>query len=199
MVNNSVDLTRHIKIRMAASFHKQDFLASKDISPLNKLIDTVFSECLGIAYRYCKTDEQARELSKTCFLSTLKKLLERKEEKFDTVVFLKEYRACIVQTLMQERKGALIADTIIVSAFKTVDENLFAASDYYKTLQATDLIQHIRKLNILQQIIYNLICIDKYSVSEAAQLLQHSELSIKALIEKAKHHLHTSIKQLYND
>lgn len=181
---------------MAASFHKQDFLSSKDISPLNKLIDTVFSECVGIAYRYCKTDEQARELSKTCFLSALKKLLEREEEEFDTVVFLKKYRACIVQTLMQQRKGVAIADTIIISAFKTREGNLFAASDYYKTLQVSDLIQHIRKLNVLQQIIYNLICIDKYSVSEAAQLLQHSELSIKALIEKATHYLYTSIKSV---
>lgn len=181
---------------MVASFHKQDFLAHKDTSALDKLINTVFSECVGIAYRYCKTDEQAQKLSKTCFLSALKKLLEREEEEFDTGLFLKEYIACIVQTLMQQRKGELIADTTIVSAFKPRDGNLFAASDYYKTLQVSELIQHLRKLNILQQIIYNLICIDKYSFSEAAQLLQHSELSIKALIEKAKYNLYTSIKSL---
>lgn len=177
-------------------YHKQDFFSSKDTSALEHLIENVYSYCNGIAARYSKTDEQANELNNVCFLNTLKSLLEKEKEEFDNSDFLKYYTICIVKSILTQRQGERIADTTIVSSYKKKDANLFAASEYYKTLSPNNFIFHLRKLNTLQQIIYNLICIDQFSYTETAEILEHNELSIKALTEKAKYNLFSSIKSI---
>ncbi|GIV26820.1 MAG: hypothetical protein KatS3mg027_0634 [Bacteroidia bacterium] len=179
-------------------YNKQDFLVHKKNNNafLEQLIENIYPYCNGIASRYAKTDEQANNHTKSCFLKTLKILLDREEEEFDNTTFLKQFTICVAKTILAERKGERIADTTIVSSYKKKDTNLFAASEYYKTLTPNDLIQHLRKLNTLQQLIYNLICIDQFSLSETAEILEHNELSIKALLEKAKYNLFTSIKSI---
>lgn len=181
---------------MEHNYHKQDFLAQNDTNALNNLITDIFPKCLGIAQRYCKTDEQANEFSKTCFISALKEMLSKKDDEFSDTSFLKQYIICIVKTLLSQRTGVLVADTTIVSVFKKPQSNLFTNSDYYKTLSPEEIIQHIRKLNVLQQIIFNMIVLDDFTISEAADIVQHNELSIKALIEKAKYNLYSSIKSI---
>ncbi|GAB4200163.1 MAG: hypothetical protein Fur0023_03190 [Bacteroidia bacterium] len=181
---------------MSPTYNKQEFLSHKGTDALESFIHHLLPKCTGIAKRYCKTDEQASELSKKCFLFTLNKILAQKEDDFDDSVFLKQYITCLVQTILTQRTGTLIADTTIVSVFRNSPQNLFSNSDYYKTLSAEEIISHIRKLNLIQQITFNLIVLDNFSISEAADILQHNELSIKSLIEKAKYNLYTSIKSV---
>jgi DNA-directed RNA polymerase specialized sigma24 family protein len=178
-------------------YHKQDFLAHKDHSALSRLIDDQYAKCLGIAYRYCKSDEQANELSSQCFITTLKNLLAEEEpEEFDENTFVRQFIICIVKTILAQRKGELIADTVIVTSLKRSETNLFSDSDYYKTLSPQDFIHHLRKLNTVQQIIYNLYCIDQFTIKDIANIIQHHELSIKALIERARFNLISSIKSI---
>lgn len=181
---------------MSPVYNKQEFLTHKGTESLESFIHHLLPHCIGIARRYCKTNEQASELSKKCFVSTLNKMLAQKEDDFDDSVFLKQYITCLVQTILTQRTGTLIADTTIVSVFRSTPQNLFSNSDYYKTLSAEEIISHIRKLNPIQQIIFNLIVLDDFSIPEAADILQHNELSIKSLIEKAKYNLYTSIKSV---
>lgn len=181
---------------MEQIYHKEDFLVNHETNAFNNLIDHLFPKCLGIARRYCKTDEQADIWATSCFVSSLKAMLIRKEEEFSEELFLNEYIKCIVKTILEHRKGILVADTTIVSVSKKADASLFSNSEYYKSFPIEEIIQHIRKLNVLQQIIYNMIVIDNFSINEVANILQHNELSIKALLEKAKHNLYSSIKSV---
>lgn len=183
---------------MGNIYHKQDFLAhhNKDVEALNNLITQVLPRCNGLAKRYCKTDEQANELAVKCFLNVLKELLNRKEDEFDETTFLKQFIIYLVKTLLAQRTGILIADTTIVAILKKTQSNLFTNSEYYKKLPADEFIQHIRKLNTLQQIVFNMLVLDNFSITEVAEIIQHSELSIKALIERAKYNLYTSIKSI---
>lgn len=179
---------------LSHTYYIHDFLAHKDTNALNILIDNIYARCKGIAQRYCKTDEQAKNLSHACFLNALKTILNSKQQEFTDRDFIKQFVICLAKSILEQRKGELIADTTIVSVFKKSEANLFSNSEYYRMLQPAELIQHLRKLNDIQQIIFNMIVIDGYSVSEAADILQHNELSIKALIEKAKFNLISSIK-----
>ncbi|MCX7727880.1 MAG: hypothetical protein N2203_00250 [Bacteroidia bacterium] len=179
---------------MEQVYNKQEFLSQKNKDVLENLIEQLLPKCNGIANRYCKTNEQSAELSVKCFLSVLKEMLNRKEDDFEEKTFLKHFIICLVQTLITQRTGTLVADTTIVSVLKNSSNNLFSNSEYYKTLSVGEIITHIRKLNFIQQIVFNLIVLDNFSLSETAQILQHNELSIKALLEKTKYNLYTSVK-----
>lgn len=181
---------------MPGPYHKQDFLLHKENDTyIENFIHDVFSKCLGIAHRYCRTESQKNELSKKCFLYTLKFFIEKDEEEFNDITFLKQYKICLAKNILSARKGELIADTVYVTNTRT-EENLFSTSEYYKNLSAEDIITHLRKLNPLQQIIYNLIYIDNFTIPEVADIIQYNELSVKALSEKAKHNLFASIKSI---
>lgn len=182
---------------MSNTYFKTDFLLDKDNNTLNKFIDNLFPQCLGIAKRYSKTDEQAEEICKQCFLNTLKEMIQKKEteEEFNDTMFLHQFKICLVKTLLSQRTGELIADTISISVAKS-ENNLFSTSEYYKNLSAEEIILHLRKLNLLQQIIYNLISIDNFSTTEVAEIVEHNELSVKALFEKAQYNLLSSIKSI---
>lgn len=178
-------------------YHKQDFLAHKDHSALSQLIDDQYAKCLGIAYRYCKSDDQANELCSQCFITTLKNLLAEEEpEEFDENIFVRRFIICIVKQILNQRKGELIADTTIVASSKRNEANLFSDSDYYKTLSPQDFIEHLRKLNTIQQILYNLYCIDQFKINDIANIIQHHELSVKSIIERSRFNLISSIKSV---
>jgi DNA-directed RNA polymerase specialized sigma24 family protein len=175
-------------------YHQQDFLAHKDSTAIVKLVDNLYAKCFGIARRYCGSDELAKNYSKTCFLNTLQHFLRQEKEEFDDNSFIHFYIICLVKNILSNRKGELIADTTVVTVFKNKEGNLFSSSEYYKNLSEEDIIQYLRKINSIQQIIYNLIYIDNFSIQETAEIIQHSELSIKALLEKAKYNLFSFIK-----
>lgn len=176
-------------------YHKQDFFHQKT-DALNQLIENVLPLCKGIAFIYCKTDEQANEWTKQCFLSALKELLTKEADEFNDNIFVKQFIICLVKKTLENRTGELIADTTIVSVFRKKEANLFANSEYYKNLSPEELIQHIRKLNTLQQVIFNMIVLDGFTVQETSSIIQHNELSVKALIEKARYNVFSSIKSI---
>lgn len=182
---------------MSNTYFKADFLLNKDNEVLSTFIDNVFPYCLGIAKRYTKTDEQTEELSKQCFLYTLRDIIQKKEEEeFNNDIFLHQFKMCLVKTILSQRQGERIADTVTISLAKKQEGNLFSASEYYKNISIEEIIAHLRKLNTLQQIIYNLISIDNFSIAEVATVIGHNELSVKALFEKAQYNLLSSIKSI---
>ncbi len=181
---------------MNNTYFKEDFLSHKDNSTLNKLIDNLFSKCKGIAKRYSQTDEQAEQINEKCFLSAIRELIkDETKEEFDDMMFLNQFKVCVVKEILHQRKGQLIADTTTISIGKK-ESNLFSTSEYYLNTSPEDIILHLRKLNNIQQVIYNMICIDNFSMAEVSQIIQHNELSVKALLEKAKYNLFTSIKSI---
>ncbi len=180
--------------KMDTTFIKHD-LVNKNTDAFNTFFDAVFPKCYAIAIRYSKTEQQSKDIAQRCFTASLKNFLMSTTEHYDESAFIRAYIVCVVTHLLSERTGELIADSITISPYRKNDSNtLFSSSEYYKNYTSDEVIGHIRKLNLIQQIIYNMSCIDKFTDVEIARIIDHHPLSIKSMLERAKHKLYSSIK-----
>lgn len=179
---------------MEKMYNKYDFLSNEGNYAFKDLVNNLFPICMGIAERYCKNNASVYECAKQCFLNTIYEILQEDSEEFSNEVLLKKFKICLTKKIIFQREGERIADTTtVVSAIKK-ESNLFSASEYYKNYTIEELLTHLRNLNPLQQVIYNLIIIDEFTPTEVANIIEHSELSVKFMLEKAIYNLHTSIK-----
>ncbi len=108
-----------------------------------------------------------------------------------------EFISFIVKYIKEIRNEYYVASTVRAVEYKEKTYDLFLDSKFIdlKNVDQAVLLKSIQALVPSQRLVFNLHVIDNYTLSQASELLDTSEQSIKANLEKARFNLQKSIEK----
>lgn len=170
-----------------------------DKTAKKQFFDAYFSKLSYISLRYSKNSAQSEQVLLQGFASVFSILGQFKSQNsitFDEFVY-KEFISSIVKYIKGIRNEYYVASTVKAVEYKEKTYDLFLDSKFVdlKNVDQAVLLKSIQTLVPSQRLVFNLHVIDNYSLSDASELLDTSEQSIKSNLEKARFNLQKSIEQ----
>lgn len=179
---------------------KNDKIAKK------QFFETYYGKLSFIAARYSKNATQAELALTQGFCHVFSKLGQFKSQSSLTLdEFLqKEFISFLVEFIKNIRNEYYVASTVKAVEHKERSYDLFLDSKFIDVNNVNQdiLLKSIQSLVPSQRLIFNLHVLDNYTLSDASDLLDTSEQSIKSNLEKARFNLQKSIEhnlKLSND
>ena len=170
-----------------------------DKTAKKQFFETYFSKLSYVSLRYSKNTAQSEQILLQGFahvLSIIGQFKSQNKFSFDEFV-TKEFISYVVNHIKNIRNEYYVASTVKAVEYKEKTYDLFLDSKFIdlKHIDQAVLLKSIQTLVPSQRLVFNLHVIDNYSLSEASELLDTSEQSIKANLEKARFNLQKSIEK----
>lgn len=150
-----------------------------------------------IALRYSKSKEQSNEMLQNgfaCLFSNLHKF--KPNGGFGIEQWIKEeFINFCVQFIRNIRSEYYVASTVRVTDTPAKTYDLFVDSTLtdFKNVEFDVLIKSLQQLVPSQRLIFNLHVVEQYDLRKAADILEASEQTVKANLEKARFNLQKNI------
>lgn len=170
-----------------------------DKTAKKQFFETYFSKLAYIALRYSKNQTQSEQIVLLGFSHIFSVLHHFKHQNTLNIdEFIKnEFVMFIVKHIKSIRNEYYVASTI-----KAIDNNPDKTYDLFldhkfvdvNSANETVLLKSIQTLVPSQRLLFNLLVIDNYSLTQTSELLDTSEQSIKANLEKARFNLQKIIE-----
>lgn len=170
-----------------------------DKTAKKQLFETYCSKLYFIASRYSKNSAQAEQVllnGFACIFSNLGHFKSHNNIILDE--FIKnEFISFVVKYIKGIRNEYYVASTVKAVEPKERSYDLFLDSKFIDVNNANQevLLKSIQSLVPSQRLIFNLHVIDNYSLDQASELLDSSEQSMKANLEKARFNLQKTIER----
>jgi len=170
-----------------------------DKTAKKQFFETYFSKLSYISLRYSKNAAQSERIVLQGFahvLSIIGQFKSRNTLSFDEFV-TKEFISFVVKYIKNIRNEYYVASTVKAVEYKEKTYDLFLDSKFIdlKNVDQDVLLKSIQELVPSQRLVFNLNVIDNYSLSEASELLDTSEQSVKSNLEKARFNLQKTIEK----
>jgi RNA polymerase sigma-70 factor (ECF subfamily) len=170
-----------------------------DKTAKKQFFETYFSKLSYISLRYSKNAAQSEQVLLQGFahvLSIIGQFKSRNTLSFDEFV-TKEFISFVVKYIKNIRNEYYVASTVKAVEYKEKTYDLFLDSKFIdlKNVDQDVLLKSIQELVPSQRLVFNLHVIDNYSLSEASELLDTSEQSVKSNLEKARFNLQKTIEK----
>jgi RNA polymerase sigma-70 factor (ECF subfamily) len=170
-----------------------------DKTAKKQFFETYFSKLSYISLRYSKNAAQSERIVLQGFahvLSIIGQFKSRNTLSFDEFV-TKEFISFVVKYIKNIRNEYYVASTVKAVEYKEKTYDLFLDSKFIdlKNVDQDVLLKSIQELVPSQRLVFNLHVIDNYSLSEASELLDTSEQSVKSNLEKARFNLQKTIEK----
>lgn len=150
-----------------------------------------------IALRYSKSKEQSKEMLQNgfaCLFSSLHKFKPSAGVGIEKWV-KEEFINFCVQYIRNIRSEYYVASTVRVTDAPAKTYDLFVDSTLtdFKNVEFDVLIKSLQQLVPSQRLIFNLHVVEEYDLRKAADILEASEQTVKANLEKARFNLQKNI------
>ncbi len=163
----------------------------------------LFNEYCGklayISLRYSKNSTQSEHILLQGFAHIFSKLNQFKNQNAKTLnEFIKsEFISFAVNFIKNIRNEYYVASTIKAVEHRERSYDLFLDSKFidFKNINQDVLLKSIQELVPSQRLVFNLNIIDNYSLTAISELLDTSEQSIKANLEKSRFNLQKNIER----
>jgi RNA polymerase sigma factor (sigma-70 family) len=170
-----------------------------DKTAKKQFFETYFSKLSYISLRYSKNAAQSEQVVLQGFAHVLSIIGQFKSQNtlsFDEFV-TKEFISFVVKYIKNIRNEYYVASTVKAVEYKEKTYDLFLDSKFIdlKNVDQDVLLKSIQELVPSQRLVFNLNVIDNYSLSEASELLDTSEQSVKSNLEKARFNLQKTIEK----
>jgi RNA polymerase sigma factor (sigma-70 family) len=170
-----------------------------DKTAKKQFFDTYYGKLAYVSLRYSKNSAQSEPLllqGISHVLSIIGQFKAQNTLSFDDFVS-KEFISFAVQYIKNIRNEYYVASTVRAVEYKEKTYDLFLDSKFIdlKNIDQEVILKSIQALVPSQRLVFNLQVIDGYSLSEASELLDTSENSIKSNLEKARFNLQKSIEK----
>jgi RNA polymerase sigma-70 factor (ECF subfamily) len=170
-----------------------------DKTAKKQFFETYFSKLSYISLRYSKNAIQSEQVVLQGFAHVLSIIGQFKSQNalsFDEFV-TKEFISFVVKYIKNIRNEYYVASTVKAVEYKEKTYDLFLDSKFIdlKNIDQKILLKSIQELVPSQRLVFNLHVIDNYSLSEASELLDTSEQSVKSNLEKARFNLQKTIEK----
>ena len=164
-----------------------------------QFFETYFSKLSYVSLRYSKNAAQSEQILLQGFahvFSIIGQFKSQNDLSFDEFV-TKEFISFVVNYIKNIRNEYYVASTVKAVEYKEKTYDLFLDSKFIdlKNVNQDVLLKSIQALVPSQRLVFNLHVIDNYSLPNASELLDTSEQSIKANLEKARFNLQKSIEK----
>ncbi|HWY09739.1 MAG TPA: sigma-70 family RNA polymerase sigma factor [Bacteroidia bacterium] len=170
---------------------KNDKIAKK------QFYETYYTQLAVIALRYSKNKEQSTEMIQKGFAFLFSNLHKFKPSgKLIIQQWLEEeFIVFCVEFIRNIRSEYYVASTVRVtdSPAKTYDLFVDSTLTDFKSVDFDVLIKSLQQLVPSQRLIFNLHVVEGYDMRKAAEILEASEQTVKANLEKAKYNLQKNI------
>ena len=151
------------------------------------------------ALRYSKNKQQAEPAILSGFSHIFSQLPQFKsQQKLSLNEFVNnQFITHLVAYIKSIRNEYYVASTIKAVETKNTSYDLFLDSKYIdvRNINQQVLLKSIQELVPSQRVVFNLNVIDGYNLTEMSELLETSEQTIKANLEKARFNLQKAIEQ----
>jgi RNA polymerase sigma-70 factor (ECF subfamily) len=170
---------------------KNDKIAKK------QFYEAFYTQLAVIALRYSKSKEQSHEMVQNGFASLFSNLHKYKPN--NTVSFeqwlKEEFIVFCVEFVRNIRSEYYVASTVRVTDTPAKTYDLFVDSTLtdFKNVEFDVLIKSLNQLVPSQRLIFNLHVVEGYDLHRAAEILEASEQTVKANLEKARFNLQKNI------
>lgn len=170
---------------------KNDKIAKK------QFYEAFYSQLAVIALRYAKSKEQSHLMVQNgfaCLFSNLNKFKTNGPIGFEQ--WLKEeFIIFCVEFVRNIRSEYYVASTVRVTDNPVKTYDLFVDSTLtdFKNVEFDVLIKSLHQLVPSQRLIFNLHVVEEYDLRKAAEILEASEQTVKANLEKARFNLQKNI------
>lgn len=149
------------------------------------------------ALRYSKNKEQSTEMVQNGFaflFSSLQKFKPNGKQSIQEWV-KEEFIVFCVQFIRNIRSEYYVASTVRVTDTPAKTYDLFVDSTLtdFKNVEFDVLIRSLNQLVPSQRLIFNLHIVEGYDLQKAAEILEASEQTVKANLEKARFNLQKNI------
>lgn len=179
-----------------------DFVSAcikNDNAAKKQLFEKYYPSLGYLALRYSKNKQQADIAIQEGFKAVFAQLANFKsQQKLNLDEFIKAvFVNCVVVYIKSIRNEYYVASTIKAVDSSNNSYDLFLDSkliDLRKTDEAI-LLKSIQELVPSQRLAFNLSVIDGYSLSELSELLETSEQTVKANLEKSKFNLQKIVEK----
>ncbi len=170
-----------------------------DKTAKKQFFETYFSKLSYISLRYSKNAAQSEQVVLHGFAHVLSIIGQFKSQNalsFDEFV-KKGFISFVVKYIKNIRNEYYVASTVKAVEYKEKTYDLFLDSKFIdlKNVDQEVLLKSIQELVPSQRLVFNLHVIDNYALSEASELLDTSEQSVKSNLEKARFNLQKTIEK----
>jgi RNA polymerase sigma-70 factor (ECF subfamily) len=171
-----------------------------DKTAKKQLFETYCSKLSFISLRYSKNTAQSEQVLLHGFAHVFSTLSQFKPQNTAITLdeFIKnEFISFIVKYIKGIRNEYYVASTVKAVEHKEKSYDLFLDSKFIDVNNVCKevLLKSIQTLVPSQRLIFNLHVIDNYTLAQASELLDTSEQSMKANLEKARFNLQKTIEQ----
>jgi RNA polymerase sigma-70 factor (ECF subfamily) len=170
-----------------------------DKTAKKQLFETYCNKLGFISARYSKNPTQAEQVLLNGFACLLSNLSQFKAQHNITLdEFIKnEFISFVVKYIKGIRNEYYVASTVKAVEHKERTYDLFLDSKFIDVNNVNQdiLLKSIQALVPSQRLIFNLHVIDNYTLAQASELLDSSEQSMKANLEKARFNLQKTIER----
>lgn len=170
-----------------------------DKTAKKQLFETYCSKLFFIANRYSKNSAQAEQVILNGFACLFSNLGHFKSQHNITLdEFIKnEFISFVVKYIKGIRNEYYVASTVKAVEPRERSYDLFFDSKFIDVNNVSQeiLLKSIQSLVPSQRLIFNLHVIDNYTLAQASELLDSSEQSMKANLEKARFNLQKTIER----
>lgn len=170
-----------------------------DKTAKKQLFETYCNKLAFISARYSKNPIQAEQVLLQGFACLFSNLSQFKAQHNITLdEFIKnEFISFVVKYIKGIRNEYYVASTVKAVEHKERTYDLFLDSKFIDVNNVNQdvLLKSIQALVPSQRLIFNLHVIDNYTLAQASELLDSSEQSMKANLEKARFNLQKTIER----
>lgn len=150
-----------------------------------------------IALRYGKSKEQSTQMVQNgfaCLFANLHKFKPSGPISFEQWI-KEEFIVFCVEFIRNIRSEYYVASTVRVTDTPAKTYDLFVDSTLtdFKNVEFDVLIKSLQQLVPSQRLIFNLHVVEEYDLRKAADILEASEQTVKANLEKARYNLQKNI------
>ncbi|MDF2448734.1 MAG: polymerase sigma factor [Bacteroidota bacterium] len=170
-----------------------------DKSAKKQLFESYVGKLAFIALRYSKNSGQSEDVLMNGFSHVFLRLSSFKSQDVLSLddFIKKEFISFAVGYLKGIRNEYYVASTVKAVEYREASYDLFLDSKFVdlKNVNQEVLTKSIQALVPSQRLVFNLHVIDNFSIAQAAELLDSSEQSVKANLEKARFNLQKTVEK----
>jgi len=172
-------------------------ISKNDVSAKKQFYESYYPVLSGISIRYAKNKAQSNELLQSGMAHLLSNISNFKS---NTNLILSdwvrnEFIKFCVEFIRNIRSEYYVASTVRVTDTPAKNYDLFVDTVLtdFKNVEYDVLIESLHQLVPSQRLIYNLHVVEEYDLRKAADILEASEQTVKANLEKARYNLQKNI------
>ncbi len=169
---------------------KNDKIAKK------QFYEAFYTQLAVTALRYSKNKEQSTEMVQSGFAFLFQNLHKFKAANQTVEEWVKEeFINFCVQFIRNIRSEYYVASTVRVTDTPAKTYDLFIDSTLtdFKNVEFDVLVKSLHQLVPSQRLIFNLHVVEGYDLRKSAEILEASEQTVKANLEKARYNLQKNI------